>query len=92
MKNTKKAQEAREPVKVYENDDFTIYTIPLNYQVNYKVKNPYKTTKLKSGASTQTLLIPQANYCPLNRGLDYAIELAEYSVKHTLEEYKKMTV
>jgi hypothetical protein len=38
MKDTKKASKAKQPVKVFENDDYSISTIPLNYhQVQSKV-------------------------------------------------------
>jgi hypothetical protein len=82
MKDTTNAVKAKQSIKVYENNQYSIYTIPLNYMITYKVKTPYKT---KNGA-IERLLIGHPQYSDLDRGLEYAKETAEYMIQKTRNE------
>ena len=66
---------------VYDCDDFKIYTIPLNYQIEYKIK-------VENSKGKMVKLIPQYQYWDINDTLENAIATAKHSIERYMNEYK----
>jgi hypothetical protein len=59
---------------VFENENYRITQIPLNYAIDVKIM----TAGRKPG--TRVKLLFEQFYSPLDRGLEYAKETAEYMI------------
>lgn len=70
----KKGQKRPKDPIVFENDDYKITKIPLNYAINVKI--------MVEGTKRHPVmkLVPQTFYSDVDRGLEEAKELAEHRI------------
>ena len=70
---------------IFENEKYTIKEIPLNYMIDFKLE----TDGIGRLKGKRVKLLPEPHYASLDKGLNYAIDLAEATIEHYHEDKEK---